>query len=126
MPLAQLLAGFQSLPLLPTSKLGPSGADSQVGRFVYVLGPVGLSNELSYDAGNFSHCHCNPPQVFTVRGFEALFPHAGTLGYMVCLAPQFLLVYPHANMGPPHLPAITLLQVLSALASHLCPFYQSE
>ena len=28
---AQLSAGFQSLPLLPTSKLGPSGADSQVG-----------------------------------------------------------------------------------------------
>ena len=74
MPLAPLSAGFQSLPLLPTSKLGPSGADSQVGRFVYVLGPVGLSNELSYDAGNFFHCHCNPPQVFTVRGFEALFP----------------------------------------------------
>ena len=33
--------GFQSLPPLPTSKLGPSGADSQVGRFVYVLGPCG-------------------------------------------------------------------------------------
>ena len=28
MSLAQLSAGFQSLPLLPTSKLGPSGADS--------------------------------------------------------------------------------------------------
>ena len=41
MPLAQLLASFQSLPLLPTSKLGPSGADSQVGGFVYILGPGG-------------------------------------------------------------------------------------
>ena len=29
--LAQLWAGFQSLPPLPTSKLGPSGADSVVG-----------------------------------------------------------------------------------------------
>ena len=37
--LAGLLAGFQSLPPLPTSKFGPSGADSQVGGFVYVLGP---------------------------------------------------------------------------------------
>ena len=37
--LAQLSAGFQSLPLLPTSKLGPSGADSLVGGFVYVLVP---------------------------------------------------------------------------------------
>ena len=41
MPLAQLLAGFQSLPPLPTMKLGPSGADSQVGEFVYILGRCG-------------------------------------------------------------------------------------
>ena len=40
-PLAPLSAGFQSLPLLPTSKLGPSGANSWVGGFVYVLGPCG-------------------------------------------------------------------------------------
>ena len=31
MPLAQLLANFQSLPLLPISKLGPSDADSPGG-----------------------------------------------------------------------------------------------
>ena len=42
MLLVQLSAGFQSLPLLPTSKLGPSGADSQVGGFVYVPGPCGF------------------------------------------------------------------------------------
>ena len=30
MLLARLLVGFQSLPPLPTSKLGPSGADSWV------------------------------------------------------------------------------------------------
>ena len=40
-PLLWLLPVFQSLPLLPTSKLGPSGADSQVGGFVYILGPHG-------------------------------------------------------------------------------------
>ena len=39
MPLALLSAGFQSLPPLPTSKLGPSSADSQVSGFVYILGP---------------------------------------------------------------------------------------
>ena len=33
-PLAQFLAIFQSLLPLPMSKLGPSGADSQVGGFV--------------------------------------------------------------------------------------------
>ena len=41
MLLAQLLAGFQSLPPLPTSKLVLSGADSWVGGFVYVPGPCG-------------------------------------------------------------------------------------
>ena len=39
LPLAPLSASFQSLPPLPTIKLGPSGADSQVGGLVYFLGP---------------------------------------------------------------------------------------
>ena len=41
MALASLSARFQSLPLLPIFKLGPSDAASQVGGFVYVLGPCG-------------------------------------------------------------------------------------
>ena len=36
-------------------QIGPSGADSKVGGFVYVLGPLGLSNELACEAGSFSH-----------------------------------------------------------------------
>ena len=41
MMLAQVSPGFQSLPPLPTSKLGPSGADSQMGGFLYILGSCG-------------------------------------------------------------------------------------
>ena len=41
MALAPLSAGFQSLPLLPTIKLGPSGAGSRVGGLVHALGPRG-------------------------------------------------------------------------------------
>ena len=41
MVLALLSAVFQPLPPLPTSKLGRSGADSQVGGFVYILIPCG-------------------------------------------------------------------------------------
>ena len=41
MALAPLSAGFQSLPLLPTIKLGPSGADSRGGGLVHALGPCG-------------------------------------------------------------------------------------
>ena len=39
MLLARLSPHFRSLPVLPTNKLGPSGTASQVGGFVYVLGP---------------------------------------------------------------------------------------
>ena len=39
--LAPVSAGFQSLRPLPTIKLGPSGADSQVGGLVHALGPSG-------------------------------------------------------------------------------------
>ena len=39
--LAPLSAGFQSLLLLPTNKLGLSGADSWVGEFVYFLETCG-------------------------------------------------------------------------------------
>ena len=47
-----------------------------------------------------------PPQGFSVRGFEALFPCPGTLGCVVYLDPQlFLLVYLHANVRLPCPPA---------------------
>ena len=41
MLLAWLSPCFQLLPLLPTSKLGSSGADSWMGGFVYIPGPCG-------------------------------------------------------------------------------------
>ena len=73
MLLVQLSAGFQSLPLLPTSKLGPSGADSQMGGFVYVLVPYGLSSELSCAAGSFS-CHHYPHRFLSPEGLSLYFP----------------------------------------------------
>ena len=67
MLLTQLLASFQSLPQLPTNKSVPSGGESHVCGLVYVLGPQGLSNELSCEAGSFSCCHnshrCIDPEV---------------------------------------------------------------
>ena len=73
-----------------------------------LLAPVGLSNELSCEAGSFSCCFLNPMVVFTQR-FEALFPCAGTLGCEVCFAPlPFLWVYLCANVGPQGLLSTTL------------------
>ena len=106
--LAHLLASFQSLPPLPTSKLGPSGVDSQVDGLMYILVPCGSLQQTLWWGWEFIPLR-QPPQVFTARGFEALFPRPGTLGYMVCLASRvFLRVYPHANVGPHGLPATTL------------------
>ena len=76
--------------------------------------PVGLSNQLSCEAGSLSHCRSTPTRVFNQR-FEASLPSVGALGCAVCLAPQLLLlVYLDVNVGPPSLPATTLLQVLFA------------
>ena len=49
---------------------------------------MGLSKELSCEAGSFSLCLLNPHRFFSVRGFEALFPCVGTLGCAVCLIPS--------------------------------------
>ena len=72
-----------------------------------------------------------PPQVFSVRGFEALVPRIGTLVCMVCLASKlFLPVYvlanvgPHANAGLPASPAASLQSPLHPAAC-LCHSYQS-
>ena len=47
---------------------------------------MGLSNKLSCKAGIFS-C-CLNPHTFFQSDFEALFPHTGTLGWVVCLNPR--------------------------------------
>ena len=55
-----------------------------------------------------------PTGVFNQR-FEALFPCAGALGCVVCLAPPpFLPVYLCTNVGPQGLPATTLWGLLVA------------
>ena len=101
MPLAPLSAGFQSLSLLPKSKLGPSGADSSVGGCVHSrtlwVSPMNSPVRLGVSPAATS----TPTGVFN-QWFEALFCCAGTLGCAVCLTPQlFLPVYLHSNVGPP-------------------------
>ena len=76
---------------------------------------MGLSSELSCEAGSFSCCLLNPIGVFNQR-FEALFPHAGALDCTVCSAPPpFLPVYLCTNVGLQGLPATTLWGLLAAV-----------
>ena len=109
MLLAWLLASFQSIPPLPTSKLGPSGADSEVGGLVHVLGTLWISPANSpVRLGVSPAAASTPTGVFSQR-FEALFPHAGALGCAVCFVPPpFIPVYLCVNVGSQGLPATTL------------------
>ena len=143
MALAWLSASFQSVPLLPTSKLGPSGADSQVCRLVYVLGPLGLSIELSYEARSFS-CHLNPhrfPELEVLRlYFPALDPGLCGLSCSPVVPPNLstcecgtthsashcLALSTSQCLAHPGPPAATLPSILSTLDAHLHPSYQSE
>ena len=130
MPLAQLSAGFQSLPPLPKANWTLLVLIPRWEGLCTLQDPVSLSNEPSCEAGSFSH-HLNCHRFFTVTGFEALFPHAGTLGCTVCLALQlFLLVYLHANVEPPTPPAAASPGLSATACSASCclatsPFHPS-
>ena len=115
-----LSASFQLLPPLLTIKLGLSGADSWVGGFVYIVGSCGSLQWPLLWVWEFLPLPPQPPQVFSVRGFKALFVSTGTLGCTVYLVSQlFLLVYLHANVGWLHLSAATLpTPVLQLLLCH--------
>ena len=87
MALAPLCTRFQSFTPLPTIKWAPLVLVPEWVGLCTLYAPVGLSNELSCEAGSFSCCRPTPTGVFTQR-FEALFRRAGALGYVVCFAPR--------------------------------------
>ena len=71
---APLSTGFQWLPLLPTIKLGPSGAGSRVGGLVYVLGPCGSLQQPLLWGWEFLLLPPQPPRVFSLRGLRLYLP----------------------------------------------------
>ena len=102
---APLSTGLQSFTLLPTIKLGPSGAGSWVGGLVHALGPCGsLQRPLLWGWESFL-LRPNPHGHFQseVWGFIS---RAGALGCTVCFAPPpppgpaVSPVYLCANVGP--------------------------
>ena len=97
---AQLSISFQSLPPIATSKLGPSGADSQVGVLVYILEPCGSLQLLSCEVGSFSN-HCNHRRSFKSEVLRLYFP---MLEPWVAWSRS-----PHTNVGPPTRPPVAAL-----------------
>ena len=74
MLLPRLSAGFQSLPPLPTSKLGPSDADSWAGGFVYILGPRGSLQQILPWGWEFVLLPQLPQVFFSQRFWGFYFP----------------------------------------------------
>ena len=71
---ASLSSGFQSFTLLPTIKLGPSGAGSRVGGPVHTLGPCGsLQWPLLWGWESLLLPPENP-KAFSIRGLRLYFP----------------------------------------------------
>ena len=100
MVLASLSAGFQSLPLLPTSTVGPSGADSRVRGFVYVLGPCGSLQWTFLWGWEFLPLPPQPSQVFSISSLRLCFPALEPWGCLVCFTPPlFLQIYLSTNVG---------------------------
>ena len=133
MALTPLSAGFQSLPLLPTIKLGTSGAASQVGEFCVHSGTLWVSPTNSPVRLGVSPAAASAPTGVFNQWFEALFPCAGTLGCSVChLVHQLLPQRPAAALPTPstihHLAGSASCRLaVSPLrpAACLCPFYRS-
>ena len=97
---APLSAGFQSLPLLPTIKLGPSGAGSRVGGLVHALGPCGSLQGPLLWGWEFLLLPPQPPWVFSLRGLRLYF--IGLEPWVIWSAslPAVHPVYLCANVGP--------------------------
>ena len=115
---AGLSAGFQSFPLLPTSKLGLYGADSRVGGFVNVLGPCGSLQWTLLWGQEFLPLPPQHPQVFTTRSFQALVSQHWNPG--LCRLSRSPIVPPgylHVNVGPLGLP-VAASPALSPLPCH--------
>ena len=100
MVLALLSAGFQTLSSTFHNQIGPFWCWFPGGWFVYVLGPCGSLQRTLLCSWEFLPLPPWPPQEFSVRSFEALFPCTRTLGCEVCLIPQLLLpVYLPETVG---------------------------
>ena len=110
--LALLSARFQSLSPLPTSKVGPSSADFQVGGFVLALGPCAFLQWTLLWGWEFLLLPQHP-QVFSVRGLRLYFPTGTLFCGSVWLSSCSSQLSAH-RCGTPALPATALWWVLSA------------
>ena len=93
-------ARFQSLPPLPTVKLGPSGAGSRVGGLVHALGPCGSLQRPLLWGWESLLLPPQPPRAFSIRGLWLYFPGLEPWVKQSASLPAVCLVYLCVNVGP--------------------------
>ena len=119
---APLSSGFQSFTLLPTIKLGPSGAGSQVGGPVHTLGPCGsLQRPLPWGWESLL-LPPQPPGALSIRGLRLYFPELEPWVVQSASFPAVRPVYLCVNVGPRVLPT-ALPAPLSATLSPALSVY---
>ena len=114
-------------------QIGCFWADSQVGRFIYVLGPSrSLSHKLSCEPGSCTHCP-NPHNIFHSEVLKLYFPALEPWVTWTLSLPSCSSRFIHMRMwdqlgwglgGTSHRPAQSTSGHLG-LAAHLCPSYRS-
>ena len=130
----------QSFTLLPTIKLGPSGAGSRVGGLGTPYAPW-VSPTTSPVRLGVSPAATQPPRAFSIRGLRLYFPALERWVTWSASLPAVCPVYLCANVGPqglllvrlptpfvPHSASLgptTAMRVLSAPAACLRPSYRS-
>ena len=116
MALSPLFTRFQSLPPLPTSKLGLSGAASQVRGLVHALGTCRSLQQPLLRGWEFLPLPPQPPWVFSLRGLRLYFPVLRFwVAWSVTQSTSCSFAHPASqsatSLGPP---AAALPRVLSA------------
>ena len=119
---APLSTRFQSFTLLPTIKLGPSGAGSQVGGLVHALGLCGSLQRPLLWGWESLLLPPQPPLAFSIRGLRLYFPELEPWVTWSALLPAICPVYLWANVVPGVLPA-ALPAPFSAILSPVLSVY---
>ena len=96
---APLSTGFRSFRY-PQSNWAPLVLVPQWVGLCMPQAPVGLSNDLSCEAGSLSLLPPQPPLAFSIRGLRLYFPALEPWVARSALLPAVCLVYLCANVGP--------------------------
>ena len=122
---APLSAGFQSPPLLPTIKLGPSGAGSRVDGLVHALGPHGSLQQPLLWGWEFLLLLPQAPRCFHSEVWGFISPCWSPGLHSLLRSLPFMPFYLCANVGPQGLlpaalPALFSATLSPALSVYLC------